>query len=122
MKLIIQMPCYNEEETLEVALKALPRQVKGFTKVEWLIIDDGSTDNSVKVAKKCGVDHIVSLKRNSGLAKVFMAGIDACIKFKADVIVNTDADNQYDAKYIPALTKPILDKKADLDFVTEALS
>ncbi len=114
MKLIIQMPCYNEEETLEVALKALPRKVKGFTKVEWLIIDDGSTDNSVKVAKKCGVDHIVSLKRNSGLAKVFMAGIDHCIKFKADVIVNTDADNQYDAKYIPALTKPILDKKADI--------
>ena len=94
MKLIIQMPCYNEEETLEVALKALPRKVKGFTQVEWLIIDDGSSDNSVKVAKKCGVDHIVSLKRNSGLAKVFMAGIDACIKLKADVIVNTDADNR----------------------------
>jgi glycosyltransferase involved in cell wall biosynthesis len=114
MKLIIQMPCYNEAETLAIALKALPRSVEGFDVVEWLIIDDGSTDNSVEIARENGVDHVISFTRNRGLAKVFMAGMDACIKLGADVIVNTDADDQYNAGDIPKLTTPILEGKADL--------
>ncbi len=114
MKLIIQIPCFNEAETLAVTLKALPRTVPGFDKVEWLIINDGSTDDTAGVAKANGVDHIVSFTRNQGLARGFMAGLDACIKLGADVIVNTDADNQYNANDIPLLIKPILDKKAEL--------
>jgi glycosyltransferase involved in cell wall biosynthesis len=114
MKLIIQIPCYNEADTLAITLKELPRTVEGFDKVEWLIINDGSTDNTIEVAQANGVDHVISLARNQGLARVFMAGLDACLKLGADVIVNTDADNQYNAKDIPLLTKPILDKKADL--------
>ncbi len=114
MKLIIQIPCFNEEESLPVTLKELPRQVNGFDKVEWLIINDGSTDKTVETAKKYGVDHVVNFNRNKGLAEVFMAGIDGCLKNGADVIVNTDADNQYNAKDIPKLVKPILDKKADV--------
>lgn len=114
MKLIIQIPCYNEAATLPVTLKALPRQVNGFDRVEWLIINDGSTDNTLEVAKASGADHIVSFAKNQGLARVFMAGLDACIKLGADVIVNTDADNQYDARDISLLTTPILEKKADL--------
>lgn len=114
MKLIIQIPCYNEEKTLHITLKELPRKVKGFDKVEWLIINDGSKDNTVKVAKENGVDHIVSFTKNQGLARGFMAGIDACLKLGADVIVNTDADNQYNAKDIPVLVKPILENKADI--------
>ncbi len=114
MKLIIQIPCYNEAETLPVTLKELPRKVDGFDKVEWLIINDGSTDETVQVALKNGVDHIVSFKKNRGLAEVFKAGLDACIHFGADVIVNTDADNQYDASDIPKLTEPILSGKAEI--------
>lgn len=114
MKLIIQIPCYNEEKTLSIALKELPREVKGFSKVEWLLINDGSTDNSVSVARECGVDHIVVFKKNKGLAEVFMKGLDACIKLGADVIVNTDADNQYNAHEIPKLVEPILNNKADI--------
>ncbi len=114
MKLIIQMPCYNEEETLAIALKALPRKVKGFKKVEWLLIDDGSSDQSVEVARKNGVDHVVHFKRNKGLAEVFMAGLDAAISYGADVIVNTDADNQYNADDIPNLVEPIIEGKADI--------
>jgi glycosyltransferase involved in cell wall biosynthesis len=114
VKLIIQIPCYNEAETLAIALKALPRHVDGFDRVEWLIINDGSTDNTLEEAKKCGVDHIVSFTKNQGLARAFTAGLDACIKHGADVIVNTDADNQYDARDIPLLTMPILEKKSDL--------
>lgn len=113
MKLIIQIPCYNEAETLAVALKALPRVVAGFESVEWLIINDGSTDDTVRVARACGVDHIVEFTNNKGLAKGFMAGIQECLKQKADVIVNTDADNQYEAEDIPKLTQPILDGSAD---------
>ncbi len=113
MKLIIQIPCYNEAGTLAIALNALPREVEGFDKVEWLIIDDGSTDDTVNVAIECGVDHIVSFTKNQGLAKGFMAGIKKCLDEGADVIVNTDADNQYEAQDIPKLTKPVLDKKAD---------
>ena len=113
MKLIIQIPCYNEAETLAIALGALPREVEGFDKVEWLIINDGSTDDTVKVAKECGVDHIVNFKHNQGLAKGFMAGLKECLKQGADVIVNTDADNQYEADDIPKLVQPILVHKAE---------
>ncbi|MDI5985662.1 glycosyltransferase family 2 protein [Halomonas sp. M4R5S39] len=114
MKLIIQIPCYNEEATLAIALDALPREVPGFDKVEWLIIDDGSEDETIRVAQENGVDHIVRHTRNEGLAKGFMNGLDACLRLGADVIVNTDADNQYNAEDIPALTKPITDGEADL--------
>ncbi|MES9969280.1 MAG: glycosyltransferase family 2 protein [Candidatus Thiodiazotropha sp.] len=114
MKLIIQIPCYNEEQTLALALAELPREVEGFDQVEWLIIDDGSTDATRKVAIDHGVDHIVGYTRNQGLAKGFMLGLDACVRQGADVIVNTDADNQYDASYIPHLTQPIVDGKADM--------
>jgi len=114
MKLIIQIPCYNEEETLPITLQDLPRQVEGFDKVEWLVINDGSTDRTVEVAKEHGVDHIVNLNQNKGLAEVFRRGLDACVKLGADVIVNTDADNQYNAKDIPKLVQPILEKKADI--------
>ena len=114
MKLIIQIPCYNEAETLAIALGALPRQLEGFDEVEWLIIDDGSTDDTVKVARDNGVDHVVRFNANRGLARGFMAGLDACIKLGADVIVNTDADNQYNADDIPKLVAPILNKEADI--------
>ncbi len=113
MKLIIQIPCYNEAETLPITLAELPREVEGFDKVEWLIINDGSTDNTIEVAKAHGVDHVVDLKFNQGLAKGFMAGIKECLRQGADVIVNTDADNQYKAEDIPNLVKPILDGKAE---------
>lgn len=113
MKLIIQIPCYNEAETLSIALSALPREVEGFDKVEWLIINDGSEDDTVRVAKECGVDHIVNFKHNRGLAKGFMAGIKECLRQGADVIVNTDADNQYEADDIPKLTQPILNHTAE---------
>ncbi|PKN88829.1 MAG: glycosyl transferase [Deltaproteobacteria bacterium HGW-Deltaproteobacteria-1] len=102
MKLIIQIPCFNEEKTLSVTLSALPRTVHGFDSVEWLIIDDGSTDKTVEVAKAHGVDHIVRHAGNMGLARAFRTGIDACLHLGADVIVNTDADNQYNADDIPA--------------------
>src|SRR5438093_8522344 len=103
MKLIIQIPCLNEEEALPITLGDLPRQVPGFDVVEWLVIDDGSTDRTIEVAKEHGVDHIVRLTNNKGLAAGFQAGLDACLKLGADVIVNTDADNQYDAGAIPRL-------------------
>lgn len=114
MKLIIQIPCYNEAETLPVALKDLPRSMEGFDKVEWLVINDGSTDNTAEVAKASGVNYVVSFSRNQGLARGFLAGLDACIKQGADVIVNTDADNQYRAADIPLLVRPILDDRADI--------
>ncbi len=114
MKLIIQIPCLNEEGTLAIALAALPREVPGFDTVEWLVIDDGSTDQTVKIAKENGVDHIVSHTQNEGLAKGFMSGLEACLRLGADVIVNTDADNQYCADDIPALVAPIVAKQADI--------
>src|SRR5690606_35304220 len=114
MKLMIQIPCYNEAETLAVALAALPRSVPGFDAVEWLVIDDGSTDQTVKVALQNGVDHVVRHTRNCGLARAFMTGLQACTRLGADVIVNTDADNQYCAEDIPALTTPILTGQADI--------
>lgn len=114
MKLIIQIPCYNESKTLSIALNELPRKVEGFDKVEWLIINDGSTDNTVEVAQASGVDHIISFTNNQGLARGFMAGLNECLKLGADVIVNTDADNQYNARDIPLLVKPIIEGKADI--------
>ncbi len=114
MKLIIQIPCYNEAATLSIALAELPRMVEGFDEVEWLIINDGSTDDTVEVARRCGVDHVVSFKRNQGLARAYMAGLRACLELGADVIVNTDADNQYCAADIPALVAPIVEGRADI--------
>ncbi|MEO0015380.1 MAG: hypothetical protein RLZZ535_3769 [Cyanobacteriota bacterium] len=114
MKLIIQIPCYNEEATLGLTLSQLPRQLPGIDKVEWLIINDGSRDRTLEVAQACGVDHIVNLQSNQGLAKGFMAGIEACLEAGADIIVNTDADNQYCAADIPKLIAPILDGYAEI--------
>lgn len=113
MKLIIQIPCFNEETTLPITLSELPRYVDGFDSVEWLIIDDGCTDKTVSVAKQYGVDHIVQLKQNQGLARAFKAGLERCIALNADVIVNTDADNQYQAQDIGKLVQPIVEHKAD---------
>jgi glycosyltransferase involved in cell wall biosynthesis len=114
MKLIIQIPCLNEEETLPATLADLPREVAGFDEVEWLVIDDGSTDRTVEVARECGVDHIVRLTNNRGLAAGFQAGLDASLKLGADVVVNTDADNQYNGADIPLLVAPILAGDADM--------
>src|SRR6201989_816605 len=114
MKLIIQIPCLNEEETLPVTLADLPRELDGFDAVEWLIIDDGSTDRTVEVARRSGVDHIVRLTNNKGLANGFQAGLDAALKLGADVIVNTDADNQYYGGDIPKLVAPIVAGQADM--------
>jgi glycosyltransferase involved in cell wall biosynthesis len=114
MKLIIQIPCLNEESTLPATLAELPRQIEGVDSVEWLIIDDGSTDSTVEVARAHGVDHVVRLTNNKGLAAAFQAGLDACLKLGADVIVNTDADNQYRGADIPRLLAPILAGEADM--------
>ena len=114
MKLIIQIPCFNEEATLPATLGDLPREVEGIETVEWLVIDDGSTDRTVEVAREHGVDHIVRLTNNKGLAAGFQAGLDASLKLGADVIVNTDADNQYFGGDIPKLVAPILAGEADM--------
>lgn len=114
MKLIIQIPCLNEADYLPETLANLPREVQGFSEVEWLVIDDGSKDNTTQVALDNGVDYVVRFSENQGLAAAFQAGVDASLKLGADVIVNTDADNQYDASAIPALVKPILEKTADI--------
>lgn len=113
MKLVIQIPCYNEEDTLPITLKELPDKIEGIDEIEILIIDDGSTDNTVEVAKEYGV-HFAVLDRNCGLAKAFMAGINKSLALGADIIVNTDADNQYYAGDIEKLIKPILEKRADM--------
>ena len=114
MKLVIQIPCLDEEDQLPATLADLPRTLEGFDEVEILVIDDGSTDRTVEVAREHGVDHIVKLTNNKGLASAFQAGLDAALKLGADVIVNTDADNQYQAADIPALVRPILDGTADM--------
>lgn len=114
MKLIIQIPCLNEAETLEVTVADLPREVDGFDVVEYLVIDDGSTDKTVEVAKSCGVHHILSLGCNMGLARAFSAGIEECLTLGADVIVNTDADNQYFGGDIPTLVAPIVAGEAQI--------
>jgi len=112
-KLIIQIPCYNEEESLPVTLSFMPRELEGVDKVEWMVIDDGSTDNTVKVALENGVDHVVRHPKNMGLAIAFMTGLNECLKKNADIIVNTDADNQYDASCIKDLIRPIIDGEAE---------
>ncbi|KLU72127.1 MAG: hypothetical protein RHS_2212 [Robinsoniella sp. RHS] len=114
MKLIIQIPCYNEAQTLEIALNDLPKQIDGIDEIEYLIINDGSKDNTVEVAKNWGVHYVVNFKRNKGLAKGFMAGLDACLRHGADIIVNTDADNQYCGEDIEKLVRPILDGESDI--------
>ena len=114
MKLIIQIPCYNEADTLKIALDALPKQIDGIDSIEYLIINDGSKDNTVQVAKEWGVNYVVNFKRNKGLAKGFMAGLDACIRNGADIIVNTDADNQYNANDIEKLIRPIMEGRTDI--------
>ena len=114
MKLIIQIPCLNEEDQLPQTLADLPRAVEGFDEVEWLVIDDGSTDRTIEVARSLGVDHVISLTNNKGLAYAFQAGLDASLKLGADVVVNTDADNQYSAACIPQLVEPIVAGRADM--------
>ncbi len=114
MKLIVQIPCFNEEETLATAVKAIPRQIDGVDQVEILVIDDGSRDRTFEVATELGVEHIVRHKTNKGLARAFRTGLSACLERGADIVVNTDADNQYDASYIPALLDPILKGEADI--------
>jgi glycosyltransferase involved in cell wall biosynthesis len=114
VKLIIQIPCLNEEETLPRVLSKLPRRMEGFDAVEWLVVDDGSTDRTAEVARAGGADHIVRLTNNKGLAAAFQAGLDAALKLGADVIVNTDADDQYRAEEIPKLVAPILEGRADM--------
>jgi glycosyltransferase involved in cell wall biosynthesis len=114
VKLIIQIPCLNEEQQLPETLSHLPRTMPGFDEVEWLVIDDGSTDRTVEVALECGVDHVVRFPQNRGLAAAFQAGLDAALKLGADVVVNTDADNQYDAGGIVDLVGPIRDGRADV--------
>ncbi|HLY50644.1 MAG TPA: glycosyltransferase family 2 protein [Solirubrobacteraceae bacterium] len=114
MKLIIQIPCFNEENQLPLTLSRLPRQVPGFDVVQWLVIDDGSSDQTIEVARRHGVDHIVRLTNHKGLAAAFQAGLDAGLKLGADVIVNTDADNQYEGADVPKLVEPILRGAADM--------
>ena len=114
MKLIIQIPCYNEVESIAHTLSMLPRQIDGFDQIEYLIVDDGSTDATVDAARAAGAHHIAQMPHHAGLAVAFTTGLDACLKLGADVIVNTDADNQYDAEDIPLLVAPILSGQAEL--------
>lgn len=114
MKLIIQIPCYNEAKTLEVALNDLPKKIDGVDEIEYLIINDGSKDDTVDVARRWGVHYVVNFKKNRGLARGFMAGLDACLRNGADIIVNTDADNQYNGEDIEKLVRPILEGKTDI--------
>lgn len=114
MKLIIQIPCYNEAETLTIALDALPKHIDGIDEIEYLVINDGSSDNTEQIARDWGVHYIVHFKRNLGLARGFMAGLDLALRQGADIIVNTDADNQYNADDIEKIVRPIIEKKADI--------
>src|SRR5437867_11672649 len=114
MKLIIQIPCYNEEQTLPITLRALPKAIPGIDAIEYLIVDDGSTDATVSVAQALGVAHLVRLTQHVGLAQAFVAGLEACLGLGADIIVNTDADNQYRGEDIPRLVEPILAGRAEL--------
>jgi glycosyltransferase involved in cell wall biosynthesis len=114
VKLIIQIPCWDEAQTLPLTLAELPRTIPGFDAVEWLVIDDGSSDETIAVARRHGVDHLVALTNHKGLASAFQAGLDTCLKLGADVIVNTDADNQYHGPDIAKLVRPILEGRADM--------
>lgn len=113
MKLLIQIPCYNEAKSLPLLCQSLPRSVNGFDSVEWVVINDGSSDRTAEVARECGVDHVVDHPTNQGLAKAFMTGLGFCLEHGADVIVNTDADNQYDSRDIEALVRPVVEGKAN---------
>ncbi len=113
-KLVIQIPCFNEAETLPIVLGDLPRTLPGIDAIEWLVIDDGSADHTAEVARACGVDHLVSFPQHLGLARAFMAGLDAAVHAGADIIVNTDADHQYRGEDIPKLIAPILAGKAQM--------
>ncbi len=113
-KLIVQIPCFNEEEALPDTLSQLPRALPGIDVVEWLVVDDGSSDRTIEVARACGVDHIVALPTHQGLSRAFVAGLEAAVAAGADIIVNTDADNQYRADDIPTLIQPILDGRAEI--------
>lgn len=113
-KLIIQIPCFNEAETLSIALAAIPKSVDGFDVVELLVVDDGSQDNTAEIARQCGVHYVIEHTKNQGLARAFMTGVKHALEAGADVIVNTDADNQYEATDIPKLVLPILEKRADI--------
>ena len=114
MKLVIQIPCFNEAETLGRTVRDLPRELPGFTSVELLVIDDGSTDGTAKLARELGVDHVISLPRNRGLAAAFATGLSRALELGADVILNTDGDHQYRGDSIPALVEPILRGEADM--------
>src|SRR3954453_17070808 len=109
MKLIIQIPCLNEEQTLPATIADLPREIPGIEEIELLVVDDGSTDRTVEVAREGGIQHIVRLTNNKGPAPGFQAGLDACLKLGADVVVNTDADNQYSGADVAKLVAPIVD-------------
>ena len=125
LRLIVQIPCYNEEQTLPAVVRSIPRQVSGVDSVEILVVDDGSTDRTVAVAQELGVEHIVRHTNNKGLARTFRTGLDACLALGADIIVNTDGDNQYDSRDIAALIQPILNGTADIvvgDRRTESLA
>ena len=113
-KLIIQIPCFNEAETLPATLADLPNQVPGFDQIEVLVIDDGSSDNTAAVAREQGVDHLLVLPRNTGLANAFSVGLQHALGLGADVVVNTDGDNQYPGRYIPDLVQPILAGEAEM--------
>jgi glycosyltransferase involved in cell wall biosynthesis len=114
VKVIVQIPCYNEEQSLPATLADLPKAVAGADEVEFLVVDDGSRDGTAETARKCGVRHVVRLSRNQGLARAFTAGLDACLRLGADVVVNTDADNQYRGADVEALVRPILEGRADI--------
>lgn len=114
LKLIIQIPALNEEATLASTIRDLPKKIKGIDEIKLLVINDGSTDNTVEVAKDSGADHLVNFTKTQGLARAFQAGLDACLKLGADIIVNTDADNQYEGSDIEKLVQPILTGKADI--------
>ena len=109
MKLIIQIPCYNEEATLPLTIRDLPRALPGVDEIEYLVVDDGSTDRTVETAQELGVHHVVRLGRNRGLAYAFLAGLDAALNAGADIVVNTDADNQYQGEDVARLVRPILE-------------
>jgi glycosyltransferase involved in cell wall biosynthesis len=114
MKLMVQIPAFNEEATIAVVIAQIPRQLSGIDRVEILVVDDGSVDRTVEIAREAGADHVISLNHNRGLAFAFQAGIDTCLLLGADIIINTDADDQYPGEQVPALLQPILDRQADL--------
>jgi glycosyltransferase involved in cell wall biosynthesis len=114
MKLVVQIPCFNEQETLPSVLAEIPRSIPGVDKVEVLVIDDGSTDRTAEVAREHGADHVISSRRNRGLARSFRTGMDAAVRMGADIVVNTDGDGQYPGSEIPRLIQPIMDGEADI--------